>query len=121
MVEWRVVLAGFGVEFALGVFAFALPGVGHAAAGLAGGFTAGWLADDGVWGGAVHGLLAGALGGLVVASLLVLASLAVSATGFLPAGLLGFGVAIFSVVVFLLLAVDSALAGALAGWLAAER
>ncbi|MFC3478088.1 DUF5518 domain-containing protein [Halobacterium litoreum] len=120
MVKWRAVFAGFAVQFVLGVFAFAIPGVGHAAAGLLGGFTAGWLAKEGVWGGAVNGLLAGALGGLVVASFLVLASLVVSATGLVPAGLLGLGVAAFSVVVFLLLAVDSAIAGAIGGWLAAR-
>ncbi|MDL0126884.1 DUF5518 domain-containing protein, partial [Halobacterium salinarum] len=52
MVNWRAVLTGFGVSFVLGVFAFALPGIGHAAAGLVGGFVAGWMADDGAWSGA---------------------------------------------------------------------
>jgi hypothetical protein len=118
MVKWRAVLIGFAVQFVLGVFAFALPGIGHAAAGLIGGFVAGWLAQDGVWGGAVHGLLAGALGGLVVASVLLFLSLLVSAAGVLPAGLFGFGVAAFSLVVFFLLALDSAVAGAIGGLLA---
>jgi len=118
MVRWRAVLTGFVVEFVLGVFAFALPGVGHAAAGLVGGFVAGWMARGGVWGGAVHGFLAGALGGLLVAGVALVLGLVVSATGLLPAGLLGLGVGAFALVVFGLLALDSAVAGALGGLLA---
>ena len=117
MVNWRAVLVGFGVELVLGVFAFALPGIGHAAAGLVGGFVAGWMASGGVWNGALHGLLAGALGGLVVVTLLVFASV-VAGLAFAPAGLLGFGVAVLAVVVFFALAVDSAIAGAIGGLLA---
>jgi len=117
MVNWRAVLVGFGVELVLGVFAFALPGVGHAAAGLVGGFVAGWMAGGGAWDGAVHGLLAGALGGVVVVGVLVFAS-AVASVAFVPAGLLGFGVAVLALVVFLALAVDSAIAGAIGGLLA---
>jgi hypothetical protein len=117
MVNWRAVLVGFGVELVLGVFAFALPGIGHAAAGLVGGFVAGWMAGGGVWNGALHGLLAGALGGVVVVSLLVFASV-VASIAFVPAGLLGFGVAALSLVVFFALAIDSAIAGAIAGLLA---
>jgi len=117
MVNWRAVLVGFGVELVLGVFAFALPGIGHAAAGLVGGFVAGWMAAGGVWSGALHGLLAGALGGIVVVTLLVLGSV-IAGLAFAPAGLLGFGVAVLALVVFLALAVDSAVAGAVAGLLA---
>ncbi|WP_336035304.1 DUF5518 domain-containing protein [Halobacterium yunchengense] len=120
MVNWRAVLVGFAVQFVLGVFAFAIPGVGHAAAGLIGGFVAGWLADDGLWSGAVHGLLAGALGGLVVAFFVLLFGFVLTATGFVAGGVLGFGVAVFALVAFLLLAVDSAVAGAVGGWLAAR-
>jgi len=117
MVNWRAVLVGFGVELVLGVFAFALPGIGHAAAGLVGGFVAGWMAAGGVWRGALHGLLAGALGGFVVVGFLVLASV-VAGLAFAPAGALGLGVAALSLVVFLALAVDSAVAGAIGGLLA---
>ncbi len=118
MVNWRAVLTGFAVEFVLGVFAFALPGIGHAAAGLVGGFVAGWMADDGVWGGAVHGFLAGALGGLLVAVLVLLLGVVFSATGLLPVGLLGLGVGAIALVFFGLLAIDSAIAGAIGGFLA---
>ncbi|MCF2240742.1 DUF5518 domain-containing protein [Halobacterium sp. MBLA0001] len=117
MVNWRAVLTGFGVSFVLGVFAFALPGIGHAAAGLVGGFVAGWMADDGAWSGAVHGLLAGALGGLVVVSLILAASL-VGGLLFVPIGVLGVGAALAALAVFLALAVDSAIAGAIGGLLA---
>lgn len=117
MVNWRAVLTGFVVEFVLGVFAFALPGVGHAAAGMVGGFAAGWMAGGGFWNGGVHGLLAGALGGLLVVAFVVVASLAAS-VAFVPAGILGFGAAVLAFVVFALLAIDSAIAGAVGGWLA---
>jgi hypothetical protein len=117
MVNWRAVLTGFVVEVVLGVFAFALPGVGHAAAGIVGGFIAGWMAGGGFWNGGVHGLLAGALGGLLVVAFIVVAS-ALASVAFVPAGILGFGAAVFAFVVFVLLAIDSAIAGALGGWLA---
>lgn len=118
MVNWRAVLTGFAVEFVLGVFAFALPGVGHAAAGLVGGFVAGWMADDGIWGGVVHGFLAGALGGLLVAVVVLVLGVLFSATGLLPVGLLGLGVGAIALVFFALLAVDSAIAGAIGGFFA---
>jgi hypothetical protein len=117
MVNWRAVVVGFLVEFVLGVFAFAIPGVGHAAAGMIGGFVAGWLAGGGLWSGTVHGALAGALGGILVVAFLLVAS-AFASVAFVPAGILGFGVAVLAFVAFLLLAVDSAVAGAIGGWLA---
>lgn len=117
MVNWRAVLTGFVVEFVLGVFAFALPGIGHAAAGMIGGFVAGWMAGGGLWSGTVHGGLAGALGGILVVAVLVLASVFAS-VAFVPAGILGFGVAALAFVAFALLAIDSAIAGAVGGWLA---
>jgi hypothetical protein len=115
MVNWRAVLTGFVVEFVLGVFAFALPGVGHAAAGIVGGFVAGWLAGGGAWKGTVHGALAGALGGVLVVVFLLVASAFVT-VAFVPAGVLGFGVAVLASMAFFLLAIDSAIAGALGGW-----
>ena len=44
MTDWQAVLVGFLVGVVASVFAFALPGVGHVAAGLVGGFAAGFLA-----------------------------------------------------------------------------
>jgi len=118
MVNWRAVLTGFAVELVLGVFAFALPGIGHAAAGLVGGFVAGWMADDGVFGGAVHGFLAGALGGILVAVLVLVLGVVFSATGLFPAVLLSFSIGALALLFFALLAIDSAVAGAVAGFLA---
>jgi hypothetical protein len=117
MVNWRAVLAGFVVEVVLGVFAFALPGIGHAAAGIVGGFIAGWMAGGGLWNGAIHGLLAGALGGILIVLLIVIASL-VATVAFVPAGIFGFGAAVLAFVVFAVLAIDSAIAGAVGGLLA---
>jgi hypothetical protein len=121
MVNWRAVLTGFVVELVLGVFAFAIPGVGHAAAGLIGGFVAGWMVGGGLWRGAWHGFLAGALGGIVVAVLALLFGLVLTATGIVPAGILGVGVGLFALVVFGLLALDSAIAGAIGGLLSEEN
>lgn len=117
MTNWRAVLIGFAIEIVLGVVAFTLPGIGHAAAGLIGGFAAGWIAGGGIANGAWHGFLAGALGGLLVAFFVVLFGFVLTATGLVPAGILGIGVGLFALVAFALLAIDSAIAGALGGWL----
>ena len=37
MANWRAVVMGFLVQFPLGIIGFALPGIGHLAAGLLGG------------------------------------------------------------------------------------
>ena len=121
MVNWRAVLTGFVVEFVLGVFAFALPGVGHAAAGLIGGFVAGWMAGGGLWRGAWHGFLAGALGGILVAVIALLFGLVLTATGIEIAGFLGLGIGLLALVFFALLAIDSAIAGAIGGLLSDEN
>lgn len=114
MTDWRAVLVGFAVELVLGLFAFLLPGVGHAVAGLVGGFVAGYLAGGTLGNGAWHGLLAGALGGLVVAVVFGVVVTVVGTFGLGPLGTLAGG-ATFVVLLFvaLLLAVDSAIAGAL--------
>ncbi|ELZ29542.1 hypothetical protein C473_14067 [Halorubrum distributum JCM 10247] len=49
-----------------GVLATTVPVVGHAAAGLVGGFVAGYLAGGGLLSGFWHGLLAGSVSGIVV-------------------------------------------------------
>jgi len=48
----------------------------------------------------------------------VLFGLVLGATGLVPEGFLGLGIGLIALVVFLLLAVDSAIAGAVGGWLA---
>ena len=52
MTDWRAVGIGFAVAVVIGLFAFAIPGIGHAAAGLVGGFVAGYLAGGGLGNGA---------------------------------------------------------------------
>lgn len=85
---------------------------------MIGGFVAGWLAAGGLGSGAWHGLLAGALGGILLAGFVVISTTVLGVTGVIDpvTGLLGGG-GIAAAVVFLaaLLAVDSAIGGAIAG------
>ena len=121
MVDWRAVTIGFVVGLVISVLGLALPVIGQIGGGLVGGFVAGYLAGGGLWSGAVHGLLAGALGGLI---LVLFVSVGTATLGFVlnesVAGLLG-GAGVFAVGVFLaaLLALDSAIAGAIGGVLEA--
>jgi hypothetical protein len=116
MTDWRAVGYGFVVMLIAGLLATAAPGLGHAAAGLIGGFVAGYLAGGGLLSGFWHGLLAGSVSGVVVTLLLAafggLLSLGAGPIG----GLLG-GAGVFVVGLFLtlLFAIDSALAGAIGG------
>lgn len=116
MTDWYAVGVGFVVELVVGVVGLAIPGVGQIGAGFVGGFAAGYLAGGGIGRGAWHGLLAGAIGGVVLA---VLLGVAVSVLG-LAAGplgpLLGLGAFGLALVVAVLLALDSGLAGAVGGW-----
>lgn len=118
MTDWRAVGIGFLVQLVLGVFAFAIPGLGHVGAGLIGGFVAGYLAGGGLLRGAWHGTLAGAIGGLVVAVLLAGLVTFVGSIGLGPLGALaGGGVFVLVAVTALLLAIDSAIGGAVGGLL----
>lgn len=116
MTNWRAVAIGFAVEFVVGVLAFGLPGLGHVAAGLIGGFTAGYLAAAGLWSGAWHGLLAGAIGGIVLASLFGLVIVLVGTIGLGPLGsMLGFGAFAVAMFVAIAMAIDSAIGGLIGG------
>jgi hypothetical protein len=116
MTDWRAVGWGFAVLVGGGLLATTLPGIGHAAAGLAGGFVAGYLAENGLVGGAYHGLLAGAIGGVVVAVLFGVAVGLVATVGLGPLGpLAGGAAALAGIVVAVVLALDSAVAGAVGG------
>jgi len=118
MTDWRAVGWGFAVILVGGLLATPLPGIGHVAVGLAGGFLAGYLADSGVLGGAWHGLLAGAIGGIVVAVLFGAIVGLIATVGLGPLGpLAGGAVALAGIAVAVVLALDSAVAGAVGGLL----
>ncbi len=116
MTNWRAVGIGFLVEIVVGVFAFALPGIGHAAAGLLGGFVAGWIAGGGIGSGAWHGLLAGSIGGIVIAILVAIGATLLGTIGAGPLGIfIGMGTFAVAVGAAVILAIDSAIGGAVAG------
>jgi hypothetical protein len=115
MVDWKAVGLGFLAHVVLGFFAFLAPGVGHIAVGLAGGFLTGYIAEGDLLNGAWNGLIAGALGGILLAGFVAVA-LGFILELFLGGGL-GFlggaGALVVGVVVAVILAVDSAIGGAI--------
>jgi hypothetical protein len=119
MTDWRAVGVGFALLVVVGTAGVSVPVVGQVGAGLIGGFAAGYLAGGGAGSGAWHGLVTGSLAGLVVACLVVLfGGLLGGVTGG-PLGALvgGFGAFVVVSALTLLFAADSALAGAVGGWL----
>jgi len=121
MTNWYAVAIGFVVELVVGAVGALLPGVGQLAAGLLGGFVAGYVAGGGWTRGAWHGLLAGSLGGVALAVLLGAAVSAVGAVGLGPLGpVLGGSVFLLALFVAVVMGIESALAGALGGWIATE-
>ena len=121
MTNWYAVTVGFVVMTVVGVVGIAVPGLGQLTAGLVGGFLAGYMAAGGVGSGAWHGLLAGSLGGVFVAGVLGVAVSILGVAGFGPFGpLLGGGVFLVVVFVALVMGLESALAGAIGGWIAEE-
>lgn len=119
MTDWRAVGIGFLVQFVVGLFGFLVPGIGHVVAGFLGGVAAGYVAHRGVGSGAWHGLLAGAIGGIV---LTLLFAVVVTIVGSIATGPFGpfFGGAtvLVGVIASFLFALDSAVGGALGGWIA---
>ncbi|USZ69305.1 DUF5518 domain-containing protein [Halorussus salilacus] len=121
MTNWYAVGVGFVVELLVGAIGVVLPGLGQLTAGLLGGFVAGYLAGGGFGRGAWHGLLAGALGGIVLAVVFGLAVGALGTVGLGPLGpLLGGSVFLVGAVLALAMGLESALAGAVGGWIANE-
>lgn len=125
MTNWRAVLIGFLLAFAISVVGIALPGLGQLTAGLVGGFVAGYLAGGGLLRGFWHGLLAGALGGILlglfVAVAVGLAGWAGGPFGGLLSGIAGLGIFGVVVIVSFVLALESAIAGAVGGLLNPNR
>jgi hypothetical protein len=121
MVNWLAVLYGvvtgvvIGLASGLGLpFTEAtVPVIGQGATGLIAGGVAGYAAHEGLASGALHGLLATAIGGLVVAAVLLV-------LGTLTLGLLGFGVALTFLVVVLANGIPGAVGGAVGGLVGSE-
>lgn len=118
MTNWRAVAGGFVVLLLAGLIGLQLPLLGQIGAGLIGGFAAGYLAGGGFGNGAWHGLLAGSITGIVLTLFLALLG-GLLGLGAGPVGgfLGGAGVLLVGVFVTLLFAIDSAIAGALGGWM----
>ncbi|ELY49016.1 DUF5518 domain-containing protein [Natronorubrum bangense] len=125
MTNWRAVIIGFLIATVLGLFGLVLPGLGQLAAGLVGGFVAGYLAGGGLGRGFWHGLLAGALGGIVggllVAIVVGLAGWTLGPVGGLISGAAGFGILALAIFISFVMALESAIAGALGGVLNPDR
>jgi hypothetical protein len=121
MTNWRAVVIGFLVITVLGIVGLTLPGLGQLAAGLIGGFVAGYLAGGGLGRGFWHGLLAGALGGIVggllIAIVVGIAGWAGGPIGGAITGVAGLGIFTLAVVISFIMALESAVAGAIGGLL----
>ena len=119
MTNWRAVGVGFVLLVVIGTAGVSVPGVGQLGAGLVGGFAAGYLAGGGPGSGAWHGLVAGSLAGLVVAIVVAFFGSLLGGVAGGPLGALvgGFGLFVVLAAITLLLAADSAVAGAVGGWL----
>ena len=114
MVNWRAVLVGFLVELVLGTFGMLVPGIGQLAAAVLGGFVAGIMAKGSIGNGALHGLLAGAIGGLAVIIVIGALGTTLFGLGGGPGGFaLGLGLTGFLAVVWVIISVPSAVGGAL--------
>ena len=118
MVRWLAVITGFVVGLLISAIGLVLPPFGQIGGGLIGGFVAGYLSGPGLGRGAWHGLLAGSLGGLIIAIFVAIGSTLLGLTGVVdPIGALFGGAGVVTVVLILgfLLALDSALGGAIGG------
>lgn len=118
MTDWKAVGVGFVIALVFGAIGgLIIPGVAHIGAGFIGGFAAGYLAG-GVWSGAWHGLLAGAIGGVALAIVFGVLVTVLGSLGLGPLGpIVGGSVFLLGVFLAVILALDSALAGAIGGLL----
>jgi hypothetical protein len=112
MVNWKAVLYGIVASFVIGLISglglpftnATLPVIGQGLTGLLAGAVAGYVAYSGVGQGALHGLLATTIGGLLVGLVLLV-------FGTLAAGLFGFSAGVG----FLILVVAGGIPGAIGG------
>ena len=115
MTRWRAVGAGFAVELFAGLVAFLAPGIGHLFAGFVGGLVAGYLCRSTLKSGIWHGLLAGGIGGFLVAVPLGLivgwVITGLGLTGIAGGVYASVGMTGFVLIAAFLLAVDSAIGG----------
>jgi len=122
----RAVGFGLAVVALLGFFPLALPPLGHAAVGLAGGFVGGFLAGGGPRPGARHGFVVGAVGGLgaLAAGAVLLGTVGVFAPvpdvlgPAVPRALGGSALVLLG---SLALVTAATVAGTLGGWLRGDR
>ncbi|WP_256393576.1 DUF5518 domain-containing protein [Natronoarchaeum rubrum] len=123
MTNWRAAVVGFLVITVLGAVGIVVPGLGQLTAGLVGGFVAGYMAGGSLSSGAWHGLVAGSLGGIVAAVVLWFGLTVLgfvggpvgAAIGSLGGLVLALAVIAFSMIVALESAVAGAIGAAVAG------
>jgi len=114
MTNWKAVAVGFVVMVIAGALATGAPIIGHIGAGIIGGLAAGYIAGGGLMNGAWHGLLAGSVAGIALTLIFAVVFGVIGLAGGPLGGALGFGgVLVAGLVVTFILAVDSALAGAI--------
>jgi hypothetical protein len=122
MVKWMAVLYGIVAAFIVGLISglglpftdATLPVIGQGLTGFIAGGVAGYMAYQGVGGGALHGFLATTIGGLIVSLVLVL-------LGTITAGTFGLGVALVVLTLIVVSGIPGAIGGALGGMYAANR
>jgi len=125
MTNWRAAVVGFVVITVLGAVGVVVPGLGQLAAGLIGGFVAGYMAGGSLGSGAWHGLLAGSLGGIAAAAILWIGLTVIGFVGGpvgAAIGSLGGLVLAVSIVAFsMIVALESAVAGAIGAAVAGDK
>lgn len=108
MTNWKAVFIGFLAELVfnlLGIF------VGIISPGIIAELVAGYLSGTRLLRGAWHGLLAGALGGIVLAVLVAITGIGYGLVVDPVGSVIGLGLALVLLVVMLLFAIDSAIGG----------
>lgn len=122
MVNWMAVLYGIVASLIIGLVSglglpftdATLPVIGAGVTGLIAGGVAGYVARSGIDGGLLHGFLATAIGGLIVALLLLV-------VGTLAAGVFGFSLGVLFLIWIVAQGIPGAIGGAIGGALAPEE
>jgi hypothetical protein len=121
-IKWVAVLYGIVTSFVIGLLSglglpftdATLPVVGAGLTGLVAGGVAGYFAHQGFGGGALHGLLATSIGGLVVALILLV-------VGTFVAGIFGFSAGVVVLLWVIAYGIPGAIGGAIGGVLSPEE